>query len=185
MYVAIPAIRCVIRFDAPIRMLLNGNFIDIERDGKYFSQMADTLVKVTATGIIELMTTGFTRVRVPIIVEEGAGPKKTYKEKLVFMTSHDRTIVCAKGSRAIDAKTVLDGFKHNTPLVLCMMANAGATIKVSVHSSGAIVNRYEIPLVHGENGEDRFEVPADLDIASKRFSPNTFDAVLPVKKARR
>lgn len=184
-YVAIPAVRFVLRFDQPLRILMNGEFINIERDGNYFSSMADTLFKIAVTGTIELLTTGFTRVRVPIVVEEVAGRTKTYKEKLVLVTSYDRTIVCAKGSRCVDAKNALDGFKHNTPLMLCVVGYAGATIKVDVHSSGANVHCYEIPLVKDRNGEIRFEVPAELDIASKGFTSNTFDAVLPYKKPKR
>lgn len=184
-YVKVPVIRCALQIEQPIRILMNGKFVDIKRDGTYFSAMADTLFKITTAGTIELFTTGFTRVRIPIIVEEMIGSAITYKEKMVLMTSCDRSIVCLNGSRYIDAKNALDCFKHNTPLVLCIRGNAGTAIKVEVHSSGADINRYEIPLVKDGKGENRFKIPGELDIASKGFTPKSFDADLPQKKPRR
>lgn len=180
-YVKIPAIRFVLRFAQPPRVLVNGKFVKIERDGNYFSPMSDTLFKITTTGTIELLTTGFTRVRIPILVEEVNGSTKMFKEKMVLMTSHDRTIVCAKGSRYIDPAKGLDMYKHNTPLMLCVIGNAGATVKVDVPSRGVNVDRYEIPYHIGENS---FQIPRQLDVASKQFNFNMFDADLPQKKQK-
>lgn len=177
----IATIRCVLRLEQPLRILINGTFVPIEHDTKFFSPMSDTLFKISGTGKIELLTTGFTRIRIPIVIEEVNGPKKIFKEKMVLMTSHDRTIVCAKGSRLIGPVDGPDGFKHNTPLILCFVGNADVNFKVEIHSRGANVDRYEIPYRVGENS---FQIPRQLDVASKGFNLNMFDADVPHKKQK-
>lgn len=181
-YVKIASIRCVLRFEKPPRLLMNGKLIGIAQDCYYFSPMADTLFKITRIGTIELLTTGFTRIRIPIVVEVVDGTTKIFKEKMVLMTSHDRTIVCANGSRHIDPANGLDVFKHNTPLMLCIEGNASTTVKVEVHSSGAKVHQYNIPYRVREN---RFQIPSELDVSSKGFKLNMFDADLPQKNQKR
>lgn len=185
-YVKIPTIRCVLRFEIPFRLLMDGKFIEIKRDGFYFSRMADTLFKISKSDQIELFTTGFTRIRIPIVVKED-GRTNIFKEKMILMTSADRTIVCANGARQINPNNSFDTFKHNTPLVLCIAGDIGHTVHVEVHSSGANVNRYQIPWLIDENRADRniFQIPRELDIASKVFDLNQFDADLPQKKQNR
>lgn len=181
-YIQIPAIRCVLRLSLPFRILMNGQFINIQSDANYFSPMADALFKISASGTIELLTAGFTRIRVPIIVEEQSGGAKILKEKMVLITSQDRTVVCAKGSRQIDNKNALDVYKYNTPLMLCIVGKAGAAVQVEVHSSAVNVQRYAIPWVMGEN---TFRIPRELDITTKEFQSSRFDADVPQKKQHR
>lgn len=95
------------------------------------------------------------------------------------MTSHDRTIVCVKGSRPIDPASGFDMFKHNTPLMLCIKSNADTTVKVDIHSRGKI-DRFNIPY-----RDTSYQIPHQLDVASKGFKMNMFDAVLPQKMQKR
>lgn len=176
MYVKIPTVRCVLRFHKMPKILMDGKFVKIERDGLFFSPMSDTLFKTKVTGQVELLTTGFTRVRIPIIIEDDG----IFKEKLILISSHDRTIICAKGSRHVDPAKEPHAFKYNTPLMLCIKGDAGAALKIEVHSRGSNINRYEVPYRKGS-----FEIPHHLDVSSKVFNLNMFDADLPQKKQKR
>lgn len=110
-YVKMSAVRCVFRLGQPVRILKDGNFIDVQIDCIYFSPMADTLLKISPAGTIELLTTAFTRIRIPIVIDG-----EMLKEKLVLVTSADRTIVCANSARICDPKNAIGQFKCNTPL---------------------------------------------------------------------
>lgn len=180
-YAKIPTIRCVIRFETPPRLFMNRKFKEIESDGIYFSPMSDTFFKIEKNGTIQLLTTGFTRIRIPIIVEIMNGALKTFKEKMVLVTSQDRTIVCAKDNRNMDPANGIVMCKHNTPLMVCI-GNTNTTVKLEVHSRGANLRVFEIPYRAGQNG---FQIPSGLDISSKVFNLDHFDADLPEKKQKR
>lgn len=147
-------------------------------DTIWFSPMADTLLKMTAAGTIQLLTTEFTRIRIPILIDDG-----TLKEKLVLFTSPDRTMVSAVSSRVCDPMDAIGHFKYNTPIVLCIVGNANTVVKVELHSRGAIVRHYDIPLVfNGRNS--RFAIPQELDIGSNTYYATSFDANIPQKKTK-
>lgn len=180
-YVKIPSIRCVLHFQQRPRILLNATFAQLERDTIFYSPMSDTLFKVIImgnSGRLEVLTTGFTRVRIPIVVEV-KGPANVFLEKVVFITSQDRTVVCAKGSRHIDPANALDSLKYNTPIMVCIDGDADAGIMVDVHSRGSNVHHYEIPYTG-----KAFGIPNQLDVASKAFNSSLFDADFPLKKKR-
>lgn len=178
-YVKLPAIRCVLRLGQPVRILKNGDFIDVQMDAIWFSPMADTLLKISAAGTIQLLTTAFTRIRIPILIDEG-----TLKEKLVLVTSADRTMVSANSGRICDPQNAIGQFKYNTPIVLGIVGNVNTVVKVELHSRGAIVRHYDIPLVfNGRNS--RFEIPQELDIGSNAYNAASFDADIPQKKSKR
>lgn len=181
-YIQVPAIRFVLRLPLPFRMYLNGEFMDVNGDVQsdvqsFFSVMADTLFKVSASGTIQLLTSGFTRIRLPIVVEG-----QSLTERLVLMTSQDRTVVCARSSRQIDNKNALDVYKYNTPLILCIVGKVGAAVEVEVHSSAANVQQFKIPWVMGENA---FHIPRELDVTTKEFESSRFDADIPQRKLQR
>lgn len=178
-YVKMPAVRCVLRLNQPVRILKNGNFIDVQIDSIYFSPMADTLLKISAVGTIELLTTAFTRIRIPIVIDG-----ETLKEKLVLVTSADRTIVCANSARICDPKNAVGQFKYNTPIVLGIVGNVNTVVKIELHSRGAIVRHYDIPLVFKDRNS-RFEIPQELDIGSNAYNAASFDADIPQKKSKR
>lgn len=145
----------------------------------FFSPMADTLLKISAAGTIELLTTAFTRIRIPIVLDG-----ETLKEKLVLVTSADRTIVCANSGRICDPTNAIGQFKYNTPIVLGIVGNVNTVVKVEIHSRGAIVRHYDIPLVFKDRNS-RFEIPQELDIGSNAYNAASFDADIPQKKSKR
>lgn len=118
------------------------------------------------------MTTGYTRVRLPIILQENSD---RFVEKIIIMTSHDRDIVAAKGSRLVTENNVLEDHQHNTPLVLYMLENP-EKITVEVHSSGGKKVTHQISY---DQYEKKFRIPPELDVKTKNFQAMTFDAVLP------
>lgn len=178
-YVKMPAVRCVLKLGQPVRILKDGNFIDVQTDCIWFSPMADTLLKISVAGTVELLTTGFTRIRIPILIDG-----ETLKEKLVLVTSADRTIVCAKSSRVCDPNNAIGQFKYNTPIVLGIVGGVNTMVKVEIHSQGAIVRHYDIPLVFTDRNS-KFEIPQELDIGSTTFNAASFDADIPQKKCKR
>lgn len=176
MYVKIPAVRVTISFQKPIQFLLHGAFVLPKPGSELFLGMADVLFKFASQSEISLKTTGFTRVRLPVIVRENNG---TFTERIVFMTSHDRTVVAANSSRAVNQSNVLNGFEHNTPLVL-FLPNGCAELSVDV-SSGGQTFKYNIDVAP----DGKFNIPNDLEIKWNQFQPKPFDAEFPTKKSNR
>lgn len=174
-YVSIPSIRVVISFQSPINILLNGNVKAATPELKLFSPMSDSYFKFESNTKLMVMTTGYTRIRLPIIIEELPG---IFIEKLVLLTSPDRTIVMAKCSRRIFEHNVVGDNEHNTPLVLYMTGN-GSDFSIDVCSAGGAVNTFAVEYQHDEK---KFKVPAALDVKSTQSPPMTFDAVLPIKR---
>lgn len=99
---------------------------------------------------------------------------------MILMTSQDRTIMCVKGSRPIDPANGFDMFKHNTAMMLCIKRNADAAVKVDNYSRGSKIDRFNIPY-----RDTSYQIPHQLDVASKGFNMNMFDADLPQKNQKR
>lgn len=114
-YAKIPAIRAEITFQKPIRFLLDGKLVDAKPGLDVFSATADVQFKFASQSKIVLKTTGFTRIRLPVVTIERKGTKDIHTERIVFMTSADRTIVAANSSRIVNEANVLSEFEHNTP----------------------------------------------------------------------
>lgn len=160
----------------PIQVRLNDN-LHMAQDGlRLFSAMSDSYFKFGSDRKLTVMTTSYTRIRIPIIVM--VGDKAI--EKLVIMSSHDRTVVVAKGSREINSN-VLGDYEYNTPIVL-YFAERATNISVQVHSSGGVVNNHEVRYVEGQN---RFIIPNEIDIKSASFTSHAFDAPMPSKNKRK
>lgn len=175
MYVKMSAVRAMIEFNKPICYELNGSFIKATPEAELFSQMADVHFKFVSESKIELTTTGFTRIRLPVFVRDKNG---AYTERLVIMTSHDRTIVAANSSRPVNQANALTGFEHNTPLLL-LVQDGSTMVSVDVHSGGNI-DTYKMHSI----GE-KFVIPNDLDVKAQTFVPKLFDAEFPAKKLKR
>lgn len=139
-YVKIPSERCILSFQMPIHILLDGNVCKPSAGMVLFSSMADTYFKFETAKKIALLSTGYTRIRLPIVVEENP---IQLTERLVLMTSHDRAIIAAKSSRQINEHSIGSEYEHNTPLVLYMLEKPG-NIMVTVHGAGGMVQYHEI-----------------------------------------
>lgn len=179
LYVKIPVVRAKILFGKPIRYLSHGSFVDPMPGIELLSGMADVLFKFKSQSVIDMITTGFSRIRVPIIVCEKNG---SYIERLVFMTSHDRTVVAASGSRVVNPSNILKDYEHLTPLVL-FLADGCAKFSIHVNSGGKIHN-FDIGVTPISGGA-KFNIPDDLDVKSRNFMPKAFDADFSSKKMKR
>lgn len=159
LYVKIPAVRATISFASPVSYVYDGNFLEAKPDIELFSGMGDVQFKFASQSKIVLKTTGFTRIRLPVVVRQNNGQ---YTERIIFMTSHDRTIVAANSSRNVNQANFLNGFEHSTPLLLLL---SGGCVKLSVDvNSGGMIHKYAINVP--ANGE-KFEIP-DIMLTSHR-----------------
>lgn len=175
-YVKIPSIRLVILFSSPINILLKGS-VQVATPGlMLFSPMSDSYFKFESDKELVVQTTSYTRIRLPIIVEERQG---NFTEKLVLLTSSDRAVVIAKGTRRILNQTdVLGDFVHSTPLVMYMLKK-GFNFVIKVHSAGGAVNVFDVEY---EDDEKKFKVPTTLDVKSSQTPLMKFDAICPIKR---
>lgn len=169
-YVKNPTIRCVLRFGSSFTFQLNKQLVKPHSGMRLFSSMADAFFKFDSDLQVSLLTTEFTRLRIPIVVEN--------TERIVLVTSQDRTMVAAKSSRLVNETNVLSDFEHNTPLVFNISGGKDTSVIIEIHSSGFKVNTYEIEY---RQREKKFIVPDELDIKSNKFELNLFDAVMPAK----
>lgn len=99
MYVKVAVVRAKISFEKPIHYIFDGSFVAAATGAQLFSGMADILCKFESPSVIAIATTGFTRVRLSIIVREKNG---LLMERLVLLTSQDRTIVAANSARLVN-----------------------------------------------------------------------------------
>lgn len=180
-YVKNPVTRCELIFKSPLMVHHNGNAINVQAGMKYFSSMADAYFKFESSTKVILLTTGFTRIRLPLVTAVKIGSTTMYMEKLILMTSQDRTIVVAHSSRQVDGSNVLNEFEHNTPLVLITSSEEDPTLTVNIHSAGPVVDEYEI--VYRQR-DQKFVVPAALDVKSRTFVSKSFDTKILAKKAK-
>lgn len=174
-YVKAAALRLAISFDKQVRYLSSGQFVSAKVGEELFSGLADCHFKFISHRQIELKTTGFTRIRLPLVTQEANG---TLTERLVLITSHDRTAVAVKSSRVVSQANILADHEHNTPLVL-ILDSACATVSVDIYSGGC---SYQYVITF--DGK-KFKIPDDLNIASNDFVPKLFDAEFPFKKMKR
>lgn len=152
-YIEIPVVRCTISFETPYFVLFNGSFSVVESEVEMMSTMTDSYFKLERR-TITLSSTNFSRIRIPIFVEDELD-SLLYYERLVLMTSYDRTLVAAKASRPIRGADVPADYKHNTPIVLCISGNKEANISIKVYSGTDI-------LVHDirfDPKKQKFEIP--------------------------
>lgn len=177
-YVKIPRVRWAISFRSPINVFLNGKVQAAHTGMKLFSAMSDSYFHFESDKKLMLMTTEYTRIRVPIVIEDVPGNPI---EKIVLLTSSDRAVVCVKGSRRIFENNVLGDFEHNTPLMLYMLRSP-FNLAIEVHSAGGCVNKFQIEY---QEDEKKFVIPAELDIKSSQTPSMTFDAALPTKIKRK
>lgn len=175
-YVMIPSTRCIISFEAPINISLNGKIQMAQPGMQLFSSMSDAYFKFESSSKLIVMTTGYSRIRLPIVVQEGLDSI----ERLVLFTSHDRAILAALGCRTIVNENYFGDYQHNTPLVLHTLQNP-SDLTVEVHSAGGRINAFKIAYRRDKN---KFEIPLELDVKSKHFPPMTFDAPQPIKMKR-
>lgn len=176
-YVKIPSVRCILSFKSPINVLQNGSFRMAQSGLRLFSDMADSYFKFESDRVMAVMTTGYTRIRLPIIVEDDGD---TSKEKLVLITSTDRAIVAVNGARTIAENNYIGDYEHNTPLVLSMKNPIGLSIEVN--SAGGNTRTFEIAY---RQDIKKFQIPAELDIKSKNVPSMAFDAPMPTKIRRK
>lgn len=174
-YVKIPAVRATFSFTKPISYLLYGKFVEAKPGMELFSDMADVLFEFESKTKVVLKTTGFTRIRLPVVIQD----KNIFTERIVFMTSHDRTIVAANSSRVVNDTNVLAEYEHNTPIVLLL--ETCTKLAVDVFSGGKI-HKYEVEVA--ADGK-KFQIPTDLSVKSKNVTPKMFDAYFPSKKMTR
>lgn len=174
-YVKIPCVRCVVSFESAVQIVMNENFEMPQSGLRLFSAMSDTFYKFESNKKVVLLTTGYTRIRLPVIMEDSSG---IFMEKLVLLTSIDRSIVAVKGSRPVTKFTMLDGYEHNTSLVLCA-DNKKANFSVEVHGGSQRVLKYEI--IYNQ-ATKKYIVSDQLDAKSKQYSLMAFDAPVPKKK---
>lgn len=172
-YVKIPVERCRITFQSPIHIFLDGKICEAYAGMVLFSAMADTFFKFETAQQISLLTTGYSRIRVPITVQDKRSNQLT--ERLVIMTSHDRAIIVAKSTRPIIDPVTIE-HEHNTPLVIHMLEKP-CNVAIQVHGAGGKLANHEI-MYHEER--NKFKVPDELDPKSKVVSM-TFDSELPLK----
>lgn len=177
-YVKIPSIRWSISSESPISVLLNGHAQPAQPGLKLFSGISDAYFQFESYDKVVLMTTAYTRIRVPIVIEDDPG-KLT--EKLVLFTSPDRALVCARGSRRIFEDNATGDYEHNTPLVLYML-NSPFNLNIKVHSAGGQVNTFRIPY---QGSDKKFSIPDQLDVKSPQMVHMKFDATLPSKFNRK
>lgn len=176
LYVKIPSVRATISFGIPIAYALDGSFVDAKPGNELFSGMADVLFKFVSKSTIIIKTTGFTRIRLPVIVREKNG---TFTERVIFMTSQDRTMVAANSSRIVYRPNLFNDFEHNTPLVL-LLTDDFKDVSVDVNSGGKVYNCHLTPTPDGK----KLKIPDDLQVKSQQFMPKLFDAELPSKKSK-
>lgn len=118
---------------------MNGQLIKVHSGLELLSPMADAYFKFDSDSKVTLLTTGFTRLRLPIVLME----KSALVEKVVLMTSHDRAVVAAKSSRQLNEVNVLGDSEQNTQLVF-QVSGDDLGFSVEVHSAGQKVNIYKI-----------------------------------------
>lgn len=178
-YVKLPVIRCDIKMasafywqrDHDLQRAYNGLVLA--------SPMADTYFRFVSDHEFELATTGYTRIRVPIVIHEETRSGTTLDEKLILLTSHDRTVVVAKCSRQVSLASVIDDtYLHNTPLALHNQPGGSANLQLTVHGANRR-EQYHIPF---DKAAQKFVVPTQLDVKAYKFLPLEFDAPVPKKK---
>lgn len=179
-YIKIPAVRCAIEFKSAFYILFGGKLQRPTNGMNLISFMADVQFKFASDSKVILCTTGFTRLRVPIFIANGNDDSTTgYTEKMVLMTSHDRTIIGVNGSRFVKPMIVPDDNKHNTPLIFVIPSDYNTNISVQVHSSGRNIENFDIAF---DSAKKKFQLPEELKATSRSFTPKMFDAVLPKKQ---
>lgn len=177
-YVKIPSVRFVVTFSSPINIFLNGRVQAAQSGTKLFSAMSDSYFHFETAKKLLVMTTAYTRIRLPIVVQtDPEGPV----EKLVLMTSSDRAVVCVRGSRRIVENNFVGDYESNTPLVLCMLESP-FNIALTVYSAGGRVDTFQILY---RSNEKKFSIPAELDVKSPQSPVMAFDAALPSKINRK
>lgn len=175
-YIELPVIRCVISMESPIMYQSGRNVIPAYAGLVLFSSASDAYVKFTSNTEFVLLTTGFTRIRLPFIVHESSNQ---LVEKLVLFTSRDRTIIAAMGSRPVTEESVLGDFGHNTPLVLYSTDGGNPSLTVKVYS---VQNRSMVHQIGFNQQKKVYMIPNQLDVKCNRFQAMDFDAPLPKKK---
>lgn len=176
LYVKVPIVRATISFNEPIHYA----FVPAVAGVELFSGMADVLFKFESPQKIDIATTGFTRIRLSVIVREKNGRTM---ERLVFLTSQDRTIVAANSARLVNEQNYLQDVEHNTPLVLYFPDGCS---KLSIHVAGSSGNsrKFDIGVTPTANGP-KFQIPDDLEVKCRTAAPNLFDADFSSKKMKR
>lgn len=180
MYVKVPVVRATISFNEPIHYVLGGAFVEAVAGVQLFSGMADALFKFESTSKIGIATTGFTRIRLSVIIRDKKG---TLMERLVFLTSQDRTLVATNSARLVNEQNYLQDVEHNTPLVLCF-PNGCSKVLVNVAESSGNSRKFEIGVTSTANGP-KFQIPDGLDVKCRTAAPNLFDADFASKKMKR
>lgn len=175
-YVKIATTRCELSFKSQLYYLHNGHAIEAGAGTKLLSCASDSYFRILSSQKIALMTSGFTRIRIPIVVEGALNI-----EKIVLMTSLDRSMVAANGSRIVSRDNILKDYEHNTPLVLYMIGKQDLGFSVSVYSIGGKTTVFDVEYDAREN---RYVIPRDLDVKAKRYTPCEFDAAFNAKPKR-
>lgn len=179
-YVKLPVIRCEITMESPMYWQRGEDIQSVSNGLVLASPMSDAYFKFVSDRKFEMWTTGFTRIRIPIVIHETTRAQEKLTEKLILLTSHDRTIIAAKGSRQVTLTTVLDdAFMHNTPLVLHSQAGGSPSLLIKIHSANHRTMEHRIAYDQYLN---KYVVPEQLDVKSHQYLPLEFDAPLPKKK---
>lgn len=174
-YVNIPAIRCKLTFKSPI---IFDDQATAYEGLELFSSNSDTFFVFESPSQVSLYTTRFTRIRIPLVLQDTFNSVKTYTEKLVFLTSLDRTILGAHSSRQVNPNNMLQGFEHNTPLVLFFSMREDPSIKLDIYSGGGIMRSYDLDF---NRDSKKFLIPPQVNVNSHNFVPMAFDAEPPTK----
>lgn len=177
-YVKIPSVRWIITFQSPINIFLNGRVQAAQSGTKLFSAISDSYFHFETAKKLVLMTTTYTRIRIPIVIQTD---QNSAVEKLVLLTSSDWAVVCARGSRKIVENNFVGDFEHNTPLSLYMLESP-FDLAITVYSAGGRVDSSQILY---QSDEKKFAIPNELDVKTPQSPIMSFDAALPMKMKRK
>lgn len=172
-YMNIPTVRFVVASNTEIFYVIDKSVRKIRAGIDLFSAVADVYIKPISSTKFAVLTTGFTRIRLPIVVKEH-GTAKNLVEKIVFMTSVDRTVVAAHSGRNVSVNTVLKDFEHNTPVVCFLNQEKGGDLNLSIEvfsASGSARN-----LIEFDNRNKKYVIPSELDVRSQNWGSRPFDA---------
>ncbi|XP_055304000.1 uncharacterized protein LOC129569294 [Sitodiplosis mosellana] len=166
-YIRIPAIRYIVSANTKIFHALDQCVQQIQVGIDLFSAAADVCIKPMSSSKFAVLTP----IRMPIVLKE---KNNNLVEKIVFLTSSDRTVVAVHSGRAVSVDTVLKDFEHNTPAVLFLREGSGVDLSLSIEVFGASgTARSQIAF---DDRHKNYVIPSDLDVRSRNWPARPFDA---------
>lgn len=162
--------RFAIEFDKPLRVFLGGDWKTPIKGTEMSCFMADCFIRFESNNNFLVKTTDFTRIRIPIVFKYLEGDSIFYKEKLVFVTSIDRTLMAARANRDYNPNDDIEpGLSQSTVLVIGLKACV-PNIKISINVSGKS-EQFEISF---NETTQKFDIPGDIDMTVSQFTRRPF-----------